>query len=162
MFIGIEIIKKTQLCSIFNLQFRRVQDNILHLVTGWWQQWWWRRWQRWWQWWQQRWWRRQWRQWCYIANKFNYFFTNIGINFSQQITAPNNKSFKDYLTPRHGHIFQLKNINEESVNHIIDKLATKTNFGFNGLSSIFLWASNQNKKFKLNVIFSRQNVKRLK
>ncbi len=61
-----------------------------------------------------------------IANKFNSFFTNIGINLYQQTTAHKNKSFKDYLTPRHCNIFQFKNINEESVNHIIEKLALKT------------------------------------
>lgn len=70
-----------------------------------------------------------------IANKFNMFFTNIGPNLSNLINAPNNKSFKTYLTQKYNNDFSFQNVNEETISLIIDKLAPKTSFGFDGLST---------------------------
>ena len=71
-----------------------------------------------------------------IANKFNTFLPNIGPNLSNQIKLLQNKSFKPYITRSlNSHTFKFHNINEEIVNNIIDKLAPKTSFGFDGISS---------------------------
>ena len=70
-----------------------------------------------------------------IANKLNSFFTNIGSNLSQKITAPKNKSFKDFLTKSHANKFKFQNVNETMIEKILDKLAPKTSFGFDGLST---------------------------
>ena len=70
-----------------------------------------------------------------IADKFNDFFTNIGPDLAKKIIAPKNKTFKSYLNVKLNHHFVLKNIDKEMVNSIIDKLAPKTSFGFDGLST---------------------------
>ncbi len=70
-----------------------------------------------------------------IANKFNDFFTNIGPKLAQQITMPRNKSFNNYLTKKHNHNFKFKNVSEEVILKIIDKLAPKSSCGFDGLST---------------------------
>ncbi len=74
-----------------------------------------------------------------ITNKFNtFFFTNIGINLFDQIIMPPNKTFQNYLTNKHNHNFQFKNINEEVITNIIDKLSPKTSCEFDGISSKLL------------------------
>ncbi len=70
-----------------------------------------------------------------IANKFNIFFANIGLNISAKIIKPINKSFQGYLTDTHTNNFQFKNINEETTLSIIDKLAPKISCGLDGISS---------------------------
>ena len=70
-----------------------------------------------------------------IADKFNSFFTSIGPTLSQKIKAPKNKTVQTYLTKTHNLNFTFHNVNEEEINQIIDKLAPKTSFGFDGLSS---------------------------
>ncbi len=70
-----------------------------------------------------------------IANKFNTFFTNMGPELAHKIKQPTNKSFKNYLLLNYNHNFKFKNINEGTVLLIIDKLAPKTSFGFDGLST---------------------------
>jgi hypothetical protein len=69
-----------------------------------------------------------------IANKFNTFFTNIGSTLSNQISVSNN-NFKHYLTKEHKNIFTFRNVNEDTVSQIIDKISPKASFGFDGLSS---------------------------
>ncbi len=73
-----------------------------------------------------------------IVNKFNTFFTNIGSKLSQQIKRPKNKSFKDYLISNNNNQFKFQITNEEFVGQIIDKLAPKTSFGFDGIFSKLL------------------------
>ncbi len=70
-----------------------------------------------------------------IANKFNTFFTNIGLTLSDEIRAPLNKSFKNYLSKKHNNNFKFHNVDKETVSQIIDKLAPKNSFGFDGISS---------------------------
>ena len=70
-----------------------------------------------------------------IANKFNNFFASIGSNLARQIKSPTDKSFKNYLTKKHNHTFKFHDINEDTINSIIDKLSPKTSFGFDGLST---------------------------
>ncbi len=70
-----------------------------------------------------------------IANKFNTFFTNIGPKLADQIKMPKNKHFKNYLTLNYNHKFTFKDIDEEGVRKIIERLAPKTSFGFDGLST---------------------------
>ncbi len=68
-----------------------------------------------------------------IADKFNSFFTNIGPTLSQKIKAPKNKTLQTYLTKTHNLNYIFHNVNEDEINQIIDKLAHKTSFGFDGL-----------------------------
>ncbi len=73
-----------------------------------------------------------------IANKFNSFFTNIGTTLSQQIKSPQNKSFKSYLIKKYNNTFTFQSTSEETIGQIIDKLAPKTSFGFDGISTKLL------------------------
>ncbi len=73
-----------------------------------------------------------------IANKFNSFFTNIGTTLSQQIKSPKNKSFKSYLTKNYNNTFTFQSTSEETIGQIINKLAPKTSFGFDGISTKLL------------------------
>ncbi len=70
-----------------------------------------------------------------IANKFNSFFTSIGPNLAKNITIPKNKHFKKYLTLNYNHNFNFKDIEEATVNQIINNLAPKTSLGFDGIST---------------------------
>ncbi len=70
-----------------------------------------------------------------LADKFKLFFTNIGPTLSQKIKAPKKKTVQTYLTKTHNLNFTFHNVNEEEINQIIDKLAPKTSFGFDSLSS---------------------------
>ncbi len=70
-----------------------------------------------------------------ITNKFNKYFANVGFNLSENIKMPRNKTFHNYLKHKYCNNFQFKNINEEIVLSIIDKLAPKTSCGFDGISS---------------------------
>ncbi len=66
------------------------------------------------------------------------FFTNICPNLSNLIKVPNNKTFKNYLTEKFNNNFNFQNVTEETVNKVLDKLASKTSFGFDGLSTKFI------------------------
>ncbi len=46
-----------------------------------------------------------------------------------------NKTFQSYLTGTHNNNFHFVNINEDITLSIIDKLAPKTSYGFDGISS---------------------------
>ncbi len=70
-----------------------------------------------------------------IANKFNLFFTNIGLNLSKQIKKSRNLTFENYLDHKYNHNFQFQNVDEEFVTSIINKLAPKTSCGFDGIST---------------------------
>ena len=72
-----------------------------------------------------------------IVNHFNTFFTNIGPNLSRMIEAPN-RNFKRFLTSNTNFEFSFKNITTDVVNKIIDKLAPKTSYGYDGLSTKLL------------------------
>ena len=73
-----------------------------------------------------------------IANHFNSFFTKIGPNLSNLINIPTNKTFKTFLNSRISHSFNFKNINDNLINEIIDKLSPKTSTGHDGLSTKLL------------------------
>ncbi len=68
-----------------------------------------------------------------ITNKFNSFFTNIGLNLSAKINMPRNKNFQNYLTHKYNDNFHFQKINEEIITSIIDKLAPKISRGFDGI-----------------------------
>ncbi len=70
-----------------------------------------------------------------IANKFNTFFTEIGPKLSSQIQPPINKSYKSFLNKVCNNRFKFKNVNEETIANIIDKLNPKNSFGFDGIST---------------------------
>ncbi len=56
----------------------------------------------------------------------------FGLNPSENIKMPRNKTFQYYI--KHEYNFHFKNINEEIILSIIDKLAPKTSFGFDCIS----------------------------
>ncbi len=47
-----------------------------------------------------------------ITNKFNAFFTNIGLNLSCKIKMPSNKYFPNYVTENYNLNFQFQTIDE--------------------------------------------------
>ncbi len=74
-----------------------------------------------------------------MANKFsNFFLTNIGPNLSNLINVPKNNLFLNYLTDKFNNNFNFQYVNEETVNKVLDKLASKTSFGFDGLSTTLI------------------------
>ncbi len=63
------------------------------------------------------------------------YYVNIGTILSQQIKSPKNKSFKSYLTKKYNNTFTFQSTSKETIGQIIDKLAPKTSFGFDGIST---------------------------
>ncbi len=51
---------------------------------------------------------------------------------------PINKNFHNYLTQNYNHNFQFENIDEEITMSIINKLAPKTSYGFDEISTKLL------------------------
>ncbi len=43
-----------------------------------------------------------------IANKFNLYFTNIGLNIARKIKTPSNIHFSDYLKTKYNNVFKFK------------------------------------------------------
>ncbi len=70
-----------------------------------------------------------------IANKFNTFFSLIGSKLAKNIETPQGKSFKDYLKKVHQKCFNFHTVSEDIIRKIIDELAPKTSFGYDGLST---------------------------
>ncbi len=62
-------------------------------------------------------------------------FTNVGPNLANKIRPTTNKHFQNCLSKKHSDVFLFQNIDEKTINDIIDKLAPKTSFGFDGLST---------------------------
>lgn len=73
-----------------------------------------------------------------IVGKFNSFFANIGLNLSNLITSPKNKSFRTFLNKRFTDEIKFKNTTSEIVSNIIDNMAPKTSFGYDGISTKLL------------------------
>jgi hypothetical protein len=69
-----------------------------------------------------------------IANKFNTFFTNIGLNLANKIKMPDNTNFKDYLKEKYTAEFNFQDIDREGVEKIINNMKPKTSCGFDGIS----------------------------
>ncbi len=58
------------------------------------------------------------------------------MNPASKIKTPKNKYFQSYLlTKTYNDTFKFQNINENTVNDILDKLAAKSSFGFGGLTT---------------------------
>ena len=70
-----------------------------------------------------------------IANKFNAFFTNIGINLANNITYTGQKNFEHYLKKTQNYRFELSNTDEQTILKTIETLPTKNSSGFDGISS---------------------------
>ncbi len=81
-----------------------------------------------------------------IANKFNSFFSTIGSKLARNIKNVDNKSFEEYLKKQINSKFKFHEVDEDSVNKIIDNLAPKTSFGFDGISTKLL------KKIKITIL----------
>ena len=73
-----------------------------------------------------------------IAYVFNNFFTNVGIKLAKDITVSSDQKFEDYLQKEPGISFSLKYVFKLEINKSIDKLDTKRNYGFNGISNVIL------------------------
>ena len=72
------------------------------------------------------------------ANEFNRFFQNIGPQLANNISIPNNKSFKDFLIRPVSHKFEFKAVNETEILGIINDIKPKTSSGVDGLSNKLL------------------------
>ncbi len=71
--------------------------------------------------------------WCHGASIHHQIWLTSGL--AHTIRQPTNKSFKNYLTLNYNHTFKFKNVNESTILSIIEKVAHKTSFGFDGLST---------------------------
>ena len=60
-----------------------------------------------------------------IANKFNFFFTNIGPNRAKEISFPSSNNLKNYLLNQNDNNFIFKLIGEDFVSKLIDDLDSK-------------------------------------
>ncbi len=70
-----------------------------------------------------------------ISNKFNSFFTNVGKNLNNAINLHPDQSFNHYLKNRYNLKLTFRNIDEENVSELINKLSQKTSFDFDGISA---------------------------
>ena len=70
-----------------------------------------------------------------IANKFNTFFTEIGINLASNIKYQGNFDHSHYLKQDINCVF---NVEEETISITIMKLANKNSCGFDGISTNLL------------------------
>ncbi len=55
-----------------------------------------------------------------MVNRFNSFFTNVGINLNNAINMPYNKSFNDYLKERYNPKLTFQNNDEETKCELIN------------------------------------------
>ena len=72
-----------------------------------------------------------------IANHFDEFFINIGLEQAQSINTPN-RHFQSYLEPTVNKIFNFQAIEEKYVSKIIKELPYKTSVGHDGISTKLL------------------------
>ena len=74
-----------------------------------------------------------------IANKFKYYFTNIGQTTANSFSIKGNTNYSHYLNKQVNSVFTLKNVVEKTVKRTIANLLTQKNCcGFNGISSKLL------------------------
>ena len=78
-----------------------------------------------------------------IANKFNFFFTNMRSNLAKEICVPSRNNFKNYLLNQNDNNFTFILIGEDFVSKLID---SKNSTGCDGLSNTLL------KSIKLNLV----------
>ena len=75
-----------------------------------------------------------------IANKFNSFFANIGIQLAGAVNNPENEKFKDYLLNPAAHNFLFDPISEETTIELLNNLKSKPTCGHDGISTKLLKA----------------------
>ena len=74
----------------------------------------------------------------HIATEFNVFFTNIGLNLSNNIAYSGEKDCDYYLIDNLNCKFALDKVDEQNVSKTIDNLPNKASCGFDNISTIFL------------------------
>ena len=72
-----------------------------------------------------------------IANQFNSFFTNIGVDIANQINYVGEKTFKHYLHNDANDLFSFSNVSEQNVLEILNNLAPKNSSGSDSISTKF-------------------------
>ena len=80
------------------------------------------------------------------ANKFNFFFTNIGPKLTKEICVPSRNNFKNYLLNQNDNNFTFQLIGEDFVSKLIDDLESKNSREYDGLSNTLL------KSIELNLV----------
>jgi len=73
-----------------------------------------------------------------IADSFNEYFVNIGVNLASRIDIPINKTFKDYLKHPTQTKLIFKTIDEKEIKKLIENLKPKTSTGLDGISNKLL------------------------
>ena len=73
-----------------------------------------------------------------IANKFNTFFTNIGLNLASNINIQSYKNYATYLNAQNNDFFTFQDVDECVISKIIDNLPAKKSCGPDGISLIQL------------------------
>ncbi len=66
------------------------------------------------------------------------YFTKIGSNLAVKIVCPENKDFRDYMKSKHSSVFSFSEIKTTRVETILDKLKTKSSYGWDGMSAKLL------------------------
>ena len=69
-----------------------------------------------------------------IANKFNKFFSEIGLKLANEIRGPTCDNYTNYLSPYRGERFGFKHVNSQDISSIISNLKSKNSFGSDSLS----------------------------
>ena len=70
-----------------------------------------------------------------IANYFNNYFGQIGLNMASSIAAEHEINFMDYLTSNINTSFSFESVNESKVRDIIKQLNSKSSSGNDGIST---------------------------
>ena len=73
-----------------------------------------------------------------IAENFNSYFTNIGIDLASKITPPPNKIFQNFLTTPCQNNLNLHHIANQDVVNIINSLKSKSSTSHDNISSVLL------------------------
>ena len=73
-----------------------------------------------------------------IANQFNTFFTEIGLNLASNIKYQGHFEHSHYLKKDISCVFNFKSVEEETISDTIMKLANKNSCGFDGISTNLL------------------------
>ena len=90
-----------------------------------------------------------------IANKFNCFFTNVGLKLAAEITNTNNANFMNYLQNPILHNFTFKPISEGTTINILDSLKPKPSCGNDGISTKLLKPTKQEICKPLTIIINQ-------
>jgi hypothetical protein len=69
-----------------------------------------------------------------IANKFNQYFSNVGLNLASQINIDNNNSYEKYLNSNTESTFEFHLVTEDEVSNTLNNFSPKSSTGYDNIS----------------------------